>query len=279
MAMKRLNGLAAGVGAMVLAGLAAAQEGVPEVGIPGLDAVDHQLEAPALMREGTFLVDRRGTVLRLSTGEWVFVFHRDEAGGADPPMLLLPCSRLSVIAHIAESEPGTVFMLSGQVFAYGERNYLLPTMHRVAPGGEAQRDPDAVGPLGDDPSAEAIIRDLESRGDARRLAARPVEAASGGGDIGGLREGEVLFRRRARMARQAAGEWAIVFDNDLDAGGRQPLIPLPCLALEELERSVSAAEDGIVVEVSGRVFTYAYRGYLIPTLVVRERPSDVMPRQ
>ncbi len=253
--------------------------------IPGLDSIDHRLGVAPLLREGTFLVDRRGSMVRLSTGEWAFFFHPDAESRADRPMLLLPCARLAAMAQIAEADPSHVVMVSGQVFAYRQRNYLLPTLHRIVPGGgvaaPAARDDGGVRSTEGEPTAEEIIRDLESRSDARRLAPRPIESPAQGvvPDPVGVKEGEFLFRRRARLARQPGGEWALVFDNDHASRADPPLIPLPCLLLEDLERSVSAAEDAVTIEVSGRVYVYAGRAYVILTLVRRERVGDVTPRQ
>jgi hypothetical protein len=88
------------------------------------------------VREGTFLVSRRGRMVRAATGEWMLVFDNDATGKADPPMRLQPCETLmamerSLSAATAGATSGAAqaptYLVSGQVFVYYGRNYLLPT--------------------------------------------------------------------------------------------------------------------------------------------------------
>ncbi len=81
-----------------------------------------------LMPEGTTLVMRRGSVSRGSTGAWKFVFEADASGLADPPMILLPCMTLQRLERHAQTRGNEPILLSGRVFVYEGRNYLLPTV-------------------------------------------------------------------------------------------------------------------------------------------------------
>lgn len=90
-----------------------------------------------LLREGSFLTDRRARLSRGSGGEWQAVFDADAAGQADPPMTLQPCQNLQAMEAIVEGgSPNAVFSLSGQVFVYRGRNYLLPLIYRIERRGD-----------------------------------------------------------------------------------------------------------------------------------------------
>jgi hypothetical protein len=90
------------------------------------------------LREGTSIQSRRGKLTRDAAGAWMFVFDADSAGtesgsgGADPPVRLLPCLLLEKIEDYARRNPSTSPMLmTGEIFLYNGRNYLLPTVYRV----------------------------------------------------------------------------------------------------------------------------------------------------
>ena len=90
-----------------------------------------------LLREGTFIASRRGRVTRstasTSTGpEWQVTFDSGTEGKAEAPMTLMPCQNLMAIEKIAERGGDSVtFTISGQVFLYKGRNYLLPTLYVI----------------------------------------------------------------------------------------------------------------------------------------------------
>lgn len=85
-----------------------------------------------LLREGTFLASRKGRVIRASSGEWVFHFDQDAAAPGDPPMVLMPSMNLMAMEKLAErGGESLTFQVSGQVFVYHGRNYLLPSMYQV----------------------------------------------------------------------------------------------------------------------------------------------------
>ena len=90
---------------------------------------------PKLRREGEFVLNRRGRLLR-STGTamaYLFVFEADDEGKPEPPMFILPCQRLeSMESLVREQGDKVLFELSGQVFTYRGANYLMPTMMKLA---------------------------------------------------------------------------------------------------------------------------------------------------
>lgn len=85
-----------------------------------------------LVREGAFIVSRAGRISRSDTGgEWMVTFDSDSSGLMDPPMVLLPCRLLERLVRVAQSEGDAArIIISGQVYAYHNVNYLLPTVMR-----------------------------------------------------------------------------------------------------------------------------------------------------
>ncbi len=94
------------------------------------------VENATLIREGQYLLRRRGRLLRSSeamTG-WMYAFDADSDGLGDPPMYLMPCKLLEDMELIVEEQgEDAAFILTGKVFVYRSANYLLPTMMTQAP--------------------------------------------------------------------------------------------------------------------------------------------------
>ncbi len=89
---------------------------------------------PTLRREGEFIVNRRGRVVRSPDGAHVlFQFEADSATAQEPPMVLQPCRNLQAMEdYVVERGDTTVFIVSGQVHVYRGANYLLPTTWKLA---------------------------------------------------------------------------------------------------------------------------------------------------
>ena len=256
-----------------------------------------------LVRQGTFLLSRRGTVSKLADGEVLFTFDPDEHGAAERPMPLLPNMNLQNLERIADrADPTARFSVSGQVMAFKGRNYLL--MDRPAEivrAGAPTAKPTEAKPAdpkpADDGAADpaGMINKLE--GAAReRDAARPVLAVP---EPGGppasthatgpsvptlppeklLREGSMITSRRGRMIRQPDGDWALTFDADAAGKSEPALLLLPCLNLQAMERVAERGGEAATMSVSGIVTTYKSRNYLLPTMYMVNRPSDIVPGQ
>jgi len=89
-----------------------------------------------LKREGTFVITRRGRMVRATGGAspWMIHFESDASGLSDAPMYLMPCQMLEDMEQIVEQQgDSVVFVISGQVFVYHGANYVLPTMMKLAP--------------------------------------------------------------------------------------------------------------------------------------------------
>ena len=259
----------------------------PALNSPSVDERILQMETPALsrepvrpdgrqdragaaLREGSFLVSRRGRLAQRPEGWW-FHFDADAQGRSDGPIIVQPSATLASMIRLMESRrEQTTFFISGEVFAYDGRNYILPTHFTVAaapvvaePAAPPVQQPTA--PANEaDPSAEALIGGVERYTGARREA--PVATASAAsGPV--VREGEFFDLRRARMLPDQNGSWRVVFDNDA-SGARidPPMTLLPCRTLGRMVALAKSAPQGLSITVSGRVFLYEGRNYLLPTL-------------
>ncbi len=121
-----------------------------------------------LIREGAMLASRRGRLLRGPMGELIFAPDNGtglstpppraapspgdpqnpesapapgspdaEAAASTVPMRLLPCLNLQEMERLTQAHAVPLeFKVSGQVFVYDGKNYLLPTMYLI----EADRD-------------------------------------------------------------------------------------------------------------------------------------------
>lgn len=209
-----------GVSALLLiagnaAGLSAAQEAVKPVDplpssvpLSSIPTVPDALKKPEVTRqdpaalpsakfmpEGTFVTDREGKLIVADSGDVILV----PSPSSDLPlMVVLPCQRLEqMLASRAANGPESSFLLSGQVFVYRGREFLLPTLFSIsrstpssvaptkpttnpAPASPATTSPTPTPtptPPGTTPSAESadprvsdLIRDLEaSRNTQKRI--------------------------------------------------------------------------------------------------------------
>ncbi len=90
---------------------------------------------PTLRREGEFIINRRGRLIR-ATGAgltYMFAFDADEKSSPEAPMFIMPCQHLqSMESMVRERGDKVVFQLSGQIFTYRGANYVLPTMWKLS---------------------------------------------------------------------------------------------------------------------------------------------------
>jgi hypothetical protein len=99
----------------------------------GADAiVEPATTGTRLLRENTFITQRRGRMTRSMTSEWVFTMDSDGKGKSEPAMVLMPCMNLQNMEKTVDrAGEGTSFTVSGTVYVYKGRNYLLPSMYVV----------------------------------------------------------------------------------------------------------------------------------------------------
>ncbi len=97
--------------------------------------------------EGKFLLRRTGTLIKAPTGEWVISFNKSTTSKRERPAILLPNSKLTQLeaqlgANSATASeptdkpvayPDTLVTITGEVFNYLGREYILVSLFSVAP--------------------------------------------------------------------------------------------------------------------------------------------------
>ncbi|MHC4127768.1 MAG: hypothetical protein ACYTE6_03410 [Planctomycetota bacterium] len=230
------------------------------------------LAAGTLLREGSYLLQTKGSLHRdADSGWWTFRVAPDDPHRQVAELTLLPCTLLENLEPLVEAAPRqpTLFDLTGQVFVYRGRNYLLPThaprlVEYVPPptGDTAPGTPDAPPPA--DESARTILRELE------QTVGPVLRSSQAGRDSGPATQpglvppGTVILWRRGWLVRESAGAWSFVFEADASGLVDPPMILLPCLLLEQMERHARRGDRDAALLISGRVERYHTRNYLLP---------------
>lgn len=267
----------------------------------------------SLIREGAFLIDRRGIIVPVAGRRWAFVFDPDETGNADAPMFLQPCLRLSEMIRLAESRERTVtFLVTGEVFVYRGLNYLLPrrfttvaydderTDAREALRDATRRAGEALAPpeTGDDPDRPAatpptvdeLLREVEratrEAEAARNEVGQTTQRRTRDEDSGILAESTLILSRTGRLVVGPTGMWEFVTDNGANADPSAtrisidaPLTVLPSLNLQRMEQRAARYGDRARFIVSGTVTIFENRNYLLPTMftVELDRAGNLVP--
>ncbi len=88
---------------------------------------------PADRREGAFIVSRSGRLIRSADLRNVlFAFEADGADLAEPPIGVLPCRlREWMEDSVARRGGSQVFVVSGRVYRYFERDFFLPSVVKL----------------------------------------------------------------------------------------------------------------------------------------------------
>ena len=252
---------------------------------------------PELLPERTFVNQLRGTVIRGPEGSRVFV-PTPESPDAQPrrAMLLLPCIVLDRFNQFVMADsPRAPALLTGQVFLYGDRNYILPTLLRNAwdapepPTDQIELPPPdlspvpALVPLSVNRSVAFLMVFLD-RGPpyAPPPPARPAETTEDApaAPPAFVDDGVYVAARRGRIVRSPTGSWLFISDNDPgSARGAESFTLLPCRTLEGLEQIALREGDASAGLLSGRVYRYDDGLYLLPTLYQQERRDGVNPLQ
>lgn len=284
------------------AGGAAAPE-APKA-VPGLESTARKV--PALLREGTFVTRAPGT-LREDTKkqEWIFTPDAADRSGLRREFVLLPNETLGGAARDHRLAPAPMsFEVSGEVFLYHGRNYLLPSLMTpfvAAPPAPAAAPAPAAPPTASKPAAakpatpaaptapvdeEAIAADLEKRL-AERIDRLPRPAPPPADPIDRPRREEaaeapaadpssapptrgdvqVQSRRGQLLRDNATGGWRFVFDGQKAGGEGEPsMAVLPCLALERVESMIRQSDVSLPLVVTGVTTAFEGRIYLLPTI-------------
>lgn len=234
-----------------------------------------------LLREGSYLVEVRGTMrLNEATKWWQFTIDRADPKHPAYELAMLPCQLMADMRRITEGMPRRqiVFEATGQVFVYRGQNFFLPTHAPHVVGiaeptaAQAPQEQTDEGPGAD--SAEAILQNLQQAvGEVARNPAVSGGAATGEFEL--IQEGTQVVARRGRMSRGPRGTWWFTFDADVDGLGDPPMVLLPCLLRERMERYAERSDERAAMLLSGRVYQYEDRNYILPTMfqIPRERTA------
>ncbi len=93
------------------------------------------------------------------------------------------------------------------------------------------------------------------------------------------REGTFLASRRGRVIKTPTGEWQYHFDTGPDNRTDLPMVLMPCLNLQAIEKLAERGGEALSFTISGQVFVYKGRNHLLPTLYTVNRRGDVTPAQ
>ncbi|CAN5768712.1 hypothetical protein BH11PLA1_BH11PLA1_04360 [soil metagenome] len=129
-------------------------------------------------------------------------------------------------------------------------------------------------------------------GPATETAVRPIVTTNIASPArGAIREGTFITARRGRLVPRSGSslppaaanptgtppELLFAFDGDANGRSEAPLVLLPCKNLEALERAVGPTGDSVVITLSGQIFSYHGRNYLMPGAFILNRRSELSP--
>lgn len=261
---------------------------------PNLDLGGYRLP---LLREGSAISRVVGDLTQDPDEKlWLFRPLEAETGGLRREFVLMPSPVLEDLLRTHRLAGAPVqFEMTGRVFMYRGRNFLLadfaPAIMRFdakegetpAPTDKAQPTPSGadkfVPPAGaegaeaqEDAIVDAIERRLEERV-GRAPQSRPTERTTGSASRADapLANGTRLTLRLGRLSRDPqAGSWRFVPQQN-SGSGDPSLEILPCLLLEKLETTARESDAPPAILISGTVYAYEGRNYLLPTSFRRAR--------
>ena len=218
-----------------------------------IGASDGRDKKPQLLPEGTPIVSALGRPVR-DGDSWLFVFEGRRGEPPYPPMPLLRNTWLEVLVPDDPTvDEGEMFILSGEVTTYRNRNYLLANAPMRA---SRQGRPEAVAaavPSGDplsERSADEVLKIMQ--------AAAPETPVVWGPSSQAL----PVIGRPGRLIRDDTW-WTFVFESDHPEHAEPRLRILPSQLLEMMADQVEAGATGLVFVVSGDVTEYRGDRYLL----------------
>ncbi|MEL6329671.1 MAG: hypothetical protein AAFR38_08415 [Planctomycetota bacterium] len=277
-----------------------------DTGIDWLAGVEREIgrdPSGSLLPERTFLARRRGHLLRVGDAI-AFVPLASERNRAESAMRLMPSQELERIeAGFAPGQTAMPVLMSGQVFLFDGKNFLMPTASRRDPGGamtipagpptepETGTDDEEAPPadplagvpleLRDDPAAADVIEELRERTAVVRSGGQLARGPRERRELGTVTtrpDNSPVAPRRGRVERLGDGLLTVTFDSAAGAGEEdetEPLTLLPCLTTERLAELSEVTGRTPPLLISGRLFSYQGREYLLPTMFQLERERGV----
>ncbi len=228
---------------------------------------------------------------------WLFRPTEPETGGLRREFVLLASPVLEdLIRTVRAAGVPVQFEMTGRVFIYHGRNFLLPdlaptimrfdtpqgtapkptTATQATPNGNDKFVVPADGSAHDDAVVEALERRLEERV-GRAPQPRPTETASTrDGSVGvksapPVASGTRLTQRLGRLSRDPqAGSWRFV-PQQVTGSGDPSVEILPCLLLERLEIAARESDAAPAILISGTIYSFEGRSFLLPSSFRRAR--------
>ena len=255
---------------------------------------------PPLLREGAFVSGARGQLVKGKSGRWYAIFDADGSGRMLPPMIVMENANLAAMERVAGREAaGTRVKISGRVTVYRDRNFLLPTAPPLlerpvaadpdAAANSASREASAAanaikpGQGPSEPNIDQIIADLDKAVGARKTGPASTRPAAPGPGITTVQEptepgvtSGYLTARRSRIVRGADGLLTAVMDSGTAGRTEGPMVLLPCQNLTALESIIDTGGEGTTFTLTGDVFVYRGRRYLLPSMYTVNRNTDIV---
>jgi len=251
-----------------------------------------------LLREGTTLARVLGDLAQDPDEKlWLFRPIDPETGGLRREFVLLPSPVLEDLVRTVRAAGAPVqFEMTGRIFIYRGRNFLLadfaPTIMRFDTKlGEAPKPTDAAKttPSGDDkfvapPTSattdDAVVTEIERRLE-ERVGRTPQphavdnsatrDASAPNKSIAPITNGSRLSQRLGRIARDPqSGGWRFV-PQQTTGSGDASIEVMPCMLLERLEAAARESDASPAILISGTVYAYEGRSYLLPSSFRRAR--------
>ena len=223
-----------------------------------------------LLREGTRIIEGIGKINLHTDGKPASILLSHESGTISDSFVLLPNQRFSEMEEANTEYPGVQFRVTGDVYAFGNQNYLL-VREVSALTQYAEREHPAVIPI--DPNAEAIqkedfndsiadiVEDLENAAGSlaqsiRSASAQPIRLSK-------VVEGTRISARRCHLVRNKQGGWVAIFVSDASGLQDAPCTILPSSSFGKLIKWARQQEPSNPVLLSGELLNYNGHGFLI----------------
>lgn len=256
----------------------------------GLGQGDADIGKSDLLADGAYLSGWTGRLVESAPALWVFAFDFNADGTAPGPVMpVLPGQRLVEMQQMVRDRGGDVtFRVSGHATIFGGRNYLLPRVVTTVrrPAAEASPQPErtqpAQGASAAEPSVEALLARVREAAPPAEVLLRTRQEEGGGVDRRLVSEGVSVMSVMGRMIRREEGVIEFVVDNGVRGDNTidGSVVLMPCLQTQEIARLVDEHGDRLMFSLSGEVFVYGSRNYVLPVLYriePRERWNGVRP--
>lgn len=250
----------------------------------------------AMKRDGDMASDRIGYLQPTPDGTaWQYAFESAGEGMTDPPMLLIPNSRLAAMEQARQAAESPLRLkVTGLITSYRGQNYLLVENVRAWPRpaamGPASREAglpatQSVEPVAlptTEPAATSATQPIDPELALEQLLrprprmANPLEApiandapkaaegvAPAIPEIAPVREGEMVAQRIGRLQRAANGPSKFIFESDDRVLVDPPMIMAPNQKLAQMEDALARAGVDLRFRVTGLITTYLGQNYLL----------------